>query len=194
MIDQDSISRALTVLAVLICIYLSTYETSAIILFPAILLISGIMLQFYLLRKVETVNHVAESAGNIGFYTLIALAGMALGGLVCPALARAVPMQKMQLTGSDAIMYSILIVVAEENFFRGAITNFLFTMLPPMPALMGGAAIFTVYHLAIYGIGVSVLLYVLVGGIVLGWVGYRSGRLSPCVLSHILNNVLSFMR
>ena len=180
----------------MIVLYLSTFQTTAVILFPAILLISGIMLQFFLLRKVETVDSVfqEETAWNIGYYTLVALAGIGLGNLISPALAKATPIQKMQLTGMDALLYSVLIAIAEEQFFRGAITNFLLTMLPPSMAILGSAAIFTAYHLAVYGTELSALIYVFVGGAVLAFVAYRSGRLSPSILAHCLNNILSFVR
>ena len=196
MIRQDSISKVLTILAVMITLYLSTYQTTTVALFPAVLLITGIVLQFFLLRRVETVDSVfePETAWNIGFYTLLALAGIGLGSIISPALAKAVPVQKMQLTGMDAVLYSVLISIAEEQFFRGAITNFLLSMFPPSMAVLGSAAIFTAYHLAVYGTEASALIYVFVGGAVLAFVAYRSGRLSPACLAHMFNNVLSFVR
>jgi membrane protease YdiL (CAAX protease family) len=193
MIAQDSLSRALTALAIFIVLYLSTFETSALILFPAFLLITGIVLQFYLLRKVEVVDSVVEEGGNIFIYTLMALAGIGLGGLISPTVARAVPVQKMELTGMDAVLYAVLMAVAEEQFFRGGITNFLLTMFPPPMAIMGSAAIFSVYHLAVYGTTISALAYVFIGGVMLAWVAYRSGRLSPSILAHVVNNILSFL-
>jgi len=179
----------------MIVLYLSTYQTTVIILFPAVLLISGIVLQFFLLRKIEVVDSVFEeqTAWNIGFHTLIALAGIGLGSIISPAVAKAFPIQKMQLTGMDALLYSVLIAVAEEQFFRGAITNFLLLSLPPSAAIIGSTAIFTVYHLAVYGTEVSALTYVFVGGAVLSFVAYRSRRLSPAILAHVINNMLNFM-
>ena len=179
----------------MIVLYLSTYQTTAVILFPAILLITGIVLQFFLLRKVEVVDSVFEekTAQNIAYYTLVGLAGIGLGSLISPALAKAIPIQKMQLTGMDALLYSVLIAVAEEQFFRGAITGFLLVSLPPSPAILGSAAVFTVYHLAVYGTEASALIYVFVGGAVLSFVAYRSGRLSPSILAHVINNMLTFV-
>jgi len=179
----------------MIVLYLSTYQTTAVILFPAILLITGIVLQFFLLRKVEVVDSVFEekTAQNIAYYTLVGLAGIGLGSLISPALAKAIPIQKMQLTGMDALLYSVLIAVAEEQFFRGAITNFLLVSLPPSPAILGSAAVFTIYHLSVYGTEASALIYVFVGGAVLSFVAYRSGRLSPSILAHMINNMLTFV-
>jgi membrane protease YdiL (CAAX protease family) len=99
----------------------------------------------------------------------------------------------MELTGVDAMLYAVLIAVAEEQFFRGAILNFLLTLTNSTVAIFSSAAIFMVYHFAVYGTSTSNLVYVLVGGLALAWAAYRSGRLSPSILAHVINNVLSFM-
>jgi membrane protease YdiL (CAAX protease family) len=189
-VAHDSLSQLLTALACFILIYLATFEQSFVILFPAVLLITGIVLQFYLQRRVEVVDSLAKSAGDIGFYTLIALAGIAIASFTAPALAK---LPKMELTGVDAMLYAVLIAVAEEQFFRGAILNFLLTLTNPTLAILSSAAIFMVYHFAVYGTILANLIYVLIGGLVLSWVAYRSGRLSPSILAHVLNNTLSFL-
>jgi membrane protease YdiL (CAAX protease family) len=190
MISHDSLSQILTALACFITIYLATFETTVVVLFPALLLITGIVLQFYLVRKVEVVDSLAENAGNIGFYTLIALAGIALASFVAPAVSR---LPRMELTGVDAMLYAILIAVAEEQFFRGAILNFLLTLTNSTVAIFSSAAIFMVYHFAVYGTSTSNLVYVLVGGLALAWAAYRSRRLSPSILAHVTNNILAFL-
>jgi len=189
-VAHDGLSQTCTILAVMIVIYLSTFETTVVILFPAVLLITGLVLQFYLQRRVEVVDSLSESAGNIGFYTLVALAGIALASFVSPAVSG---LPKMELTGVDAMLYAVLIGVAEEQFFRGAILNFLLTLTNSTVAIFSSAAIFMVYHFAVYGTSTSNLVYVLVGGLALAWAAYRSGRLSPSILAHVLNNTLSFL-
>jgi membrane protease YdiL (CAAX protease family) len=174
----------------MIVIYLSTFQTTVVILFPAVLLIAGLVLQFYLQRRVEVVDSLSESAGNIGFYTLIALAGIALASFVAPTVSR---LPNMELTGVDAMLYAVLIGVAEEQFFRGAILNFLLTLTNATVAIFSSAAIFMVYHFAVYGTSTSNLVYVLVGGLALAWAAYRSGRLSPSILAHVANNILAFL-
>ena len=191
MIKQDTITITFTLLAVMISLYLSTFELGVPIIFPTILLISGIIFQFYLLRRVETVDGLSEpeTLSGIVFYTLIALAVLAVSGIVVPRIVGALP---MELTGTDALLYSILMAVAEEQFFRGTLTNFLLQLTSPTPAILGSAAVFCVYHLAVYKTDVSALMYVFAGGLTLAWVGYRSGRLSPSVCAHVLNNILAF--
>jgi len=175
----------------MLIIYLSTFETTVTVLFPAVLLITGLVLQFYLQRRVEVVDHLAESAGNIGFYTLIALAGIALASFMAPAVTR-LP-AKMELTGVDAMLYGALIAVSEEQFFRGAILNFLLTLTNATVAIFSSAVVFMVYHFAVYGTATSSLVYVLVGGLALAWADYRSGRISPSMLAHIMNNVIAVL-
>jgi len=189
-VAHDGLSQTLTILAVMIVIYLSTFETTVVILFPAVLLITGLVLQFYLQRRVEVVDSLAESAGNIGFYTLVALAGIALAGFVSPAVSR---LPKMELTGVDAVLYAVLISISEEQFFRGAILNFLLSLTNATVAIFSSAAIFMVYHFAVYGTSTSNLVYVLVGGLALAWADYRSGRISPSMLAHLINNLAAFI-
>jgi len=190
-VSHDGLSQVLTILAVMLIIYLSTFETTVTVLFPAVLLITGLVLQFYLQRRVEVVDHLAESAGNIGFYTLIALAGIALASFMAPAVTR-LPV-KMELTGVDAMLYGALIAVSEEQFFRGAILNFLLTLTNATVAIFSSAVVFMVYHFAVYGTATSSLVYVLVGGLALAWADYRSGRISPSMLAHIMNNVIAVL-
>jgi len=193
MIAQDTISQGLTAIAVFIVLYLSTFETTTVVLFPAFLLIAGVVMQIFFMRRIEVVDHVfeEETAQNIGFYTLLALAGMAVGSFVSPALAEAMPTQKMQMTGTDAMLYALLMAIAEEQFFRGAITNFMLILVPAPMAIMGSAGIFTVYHFAMYGTDLSALAYVFIGGVMLAWAAYRSGRLSPSTLAHVINNLIA---
>ena len=187
MIRHDSISQMLIVIGVMITLYLATYQLTSVILFPVILLFSGVMLQFYIERKIEYVDHMTEPSTikNVAFYTIIAFFGIALTGYVVANLP-------LELTGFDALLFAILMAIAEEPFFRGFITNFLLLKLRnPALAIILSGFIFGIYHLARYGGDLSALFYVSFGGMILNWVGFRSGRLSPCMLAHIINNVIA---
>jgi len=191
MIRQDAVSQVMSLTAVMIVVYLSTFQQGVTILFPAVLLISGITLQFYLQRRYETDFSIdGEEAKNIMYYALIGLAFIAIGGVLAPKLWQ--PVQRMQLTGMDQLLYSMLIAVSEEQFFRGALFNWLLESLPAAAlAIVGSALIFVVYHFAIYQTNFSNLTYVFVGGVALAWIDYRTQRLSPSVLAHVLNNFLA---
>jgi membrane protease YdiL (CAAX protease family) len=184
----------LTALSIFIILYLSTYQQSTIILFPAILLIAGIVMQIYFMQKLEYVDSIIEQSQNIAFYTLMALAVIAVGSIIVPAIANLPQLSKMEITGMDAILYSILIAIAEEQFFRGALTNLLLMFSrSEFASIIASAAVFSVYHLAVYKTDWTAISFVFVGGIALAWVSVRSGRLSPAMLAHVINNVLSFM-
>ncbi len=190
MIRADNVTYAYTVIGVLIAVYLSTFELGLLILFPVILLTTGIALQVYLMRKVKADEHIDATEGSqIIFYTIIALAVISVTSFFASAIPRSV--QGMSLTGSDQVMFMVLMAIAEEQFFRGAITQFFLSMTAPMLAIIGSAAIFAVYHLAVYGTDVSVLLYVFVAGTVLAWISYRTRRLSPATTAHVINNILA---
>ena len=189
MIRHDSISQTLIIIGVMITLYLATYQLTSVILFPVVLLFSGVMLQLYIERKIEYVNHMTEPSTlkNVAFYTIIAFFGIALTGYVVANLP-------FELTGFDALLFAILMAIAEEPFFRGFITNYLLLKLKnPSIAIILSGFIFGVYHLARYGGDHSALIYVSLGGMILSWAAYRSGRLSPCMLAHIINNIIATM-
>lgn len=177
----------LIVIAVMITLYLATYQLTSLILFPVVLLFSGVILQFYIEKRIEYVDHMTEprTLGNIAFYTIMAFFGIALTGF-------AVSNFPFELTGFDAVLFAVLMAISEETFFRGFITNyFLYKLNHPALAIMLSGFIFGVYHLARYGADPSALIYVSLGGCVLAWAAYRSGRLSPAMLAHIINNVIA---
>jgi membrane protease YdiL (CAAX protease family) len=193
MIEQDLVSQFLSIVSLLIIVYLSTFQPSSIILFPAILLIAGIVMQFYLLKRYEmdwTLE--SEEAHNIVYYTLFGLIIIAIGSIISPRIM----IPKLDVTGYDAILYSIMIAVAEEQFFRGALLNFFLQSTPAfgsMLAIIASAFIFMVYHFAVYRTSYNNLLYVLIAGIALAYIDYQAQRVSPSMIAHIINNILAWV-
>lgn len=188
MIRQDSISHMLIVLAMMFAVYLATFETTTIILFPAILLIIGIGMEMFLERKQEYIDHMTEqrTLKEIGYYTILALMGIFLTGFMVHKFVI------VELQGISAVSYSVLMAIAEEQFFRGFITDLLLTKFPnPWMALLSSAAIFTIYHLARYATQPESLTYVLAGGFILSYVAWKSQRISPTMLAHTINNVIA---
>ena len=82
MIRQDSLSHVLVITAVVITIYLATFETTTIVLFPAVLLITGLTMELYLERKREYTDHIFEPTNlqTLGYYTALALVGFFISG------------------------------------------------------------------------------------------------------------------
>jgi len=96
--------------------------------------------------------------------------------------------QVQMLTVVPAVMFVTLIAIAEEQFFRGFLTNYL-SKKSIYLGIFGSAAVFAAFHLAVYGIIVSALFYVLASGVLLAWLGIHSGRLFVVMAIHIMNNV-----
>lgn len=187
MIRQDKISKMLIVVAMMLSVYLSTFENTTVILFPALLLTFGLIMEFFLEKKREDIseNQKDKEWREIGFYTVIALLGIFVTGFGMQHFGMA-----LAFPGFSGLAYGVLMAVAEEQFFRGFITDlFLARIKRPFVAVMLAGVTFTIYHIARYGADTSAMVYVLAGGIILSWVAYRSKRLSPSMIAHIVNNV-----
>ena len=196
MIRQDAISKILLALAIAGTIYLATYSTTTVVIFPAILLLGGLGMEILLERhkhpEGEEANEKHIDWKQIAYYSLISLMAMLLIGFA---------IQYIPLAGAgfDSLIYTAIIGISEEQFFRGFITDSLLsvkmplvnTVLNPYLALMASAAVFTVYHNARYGSNADAMLYVFFGGFILSWVAYKSRRLSPSMIGHALNNIAS---
>lgn len=174
----------------LVSVYLATFDLGIVVLFPVILLITGISLQMYVGRKVDEDERIdRKEAGDILMYVVVCLAVIAVTSFFTSALPNMV--SELSFTTTDTVMYSVLMAVAEEHFFRGAVTGFLLKVTVPSVAILGSGAIFGVYHLAVYGTDPSSMIYVMVAGMVLSWAAYRTKRLSPGILAHVANNIMS---
>ena len=195
MIRQDRISKMLIILAVAIVIYLATFETTTVVMFPFFLLVGGVAMEVFLERghKPEVVSFSEEksSLSQVAFYTVLALFGIFLTGYA----VNLVPSLKMlSLTGVNAMLYGVLMGIAEEQFFRGFITDwFLANMGNVWVALLASAGVFTAYHFARYGTSANALAYVFFGGLILSWTAWKSRRVSPSMLAHAGNNFISYI-
>jgi len=192
-IRYDSLSIGMSVLAIMIAIYISTWGQSIALLFPIILLLSTVAINYYFGRKVE-IDPTLDSneLGDVGLYTVICLVVMAVGGAFAAKVF--LPSTLLAtLSTTDAAMYGTLIAVAEENLFRGAILSFLaMTTVRPL-AIFASASIFVVYHFSVYRANSSALMYVFIAGMVLSYACLRTRRLSPAILAHVINNVAAVM-
>jgi len=179
----------LVALAMMLTVYLATFETTTIVVFPSILLLIGLGMEMWLEKKREYVDHFAEekTMKTIGYWTIVALLGFFLTGYMVQHVNLTI------LTGwASAISFTVLMAIAEEQFFRGFITDmFLTNFKYSMLALGGSAFVFMFYHYARYGTDPNSMLYVFAGGFILNWVAYKSRRISPCMLAHIINNVVA---
>jgi membrane protease YdiL (CAAX protease family) len=195
MIQQDRISQTLIVLATFIFVYLFTIAGTAVVLFPLTLLLLGIVLHRFVQKKrgnerddfddTEITNqHLWK---NFFFYTIVALFGVFM---VSEAISVLPLSMNTGLTGIYLLLYLALTGIAEEQFFRGFITDWLLSSLPNRyVALLVSGGVFCIYHFAVYGTQLSSLIYVLAGGFILSWTAYQTRHISPCMAGHLLNNV-----
>ena len=176
----------LLILALGLSVYLFTYEPTVDMLFPAFLLISGVAMELFLEHRrehVDTAFTEPTSLKRMLFYTAVAMLGLIL---VSGVIKEEFP---LTVTPFGFIAYGVFIGIAEEQFFRGFITDYLLNSLPdPIFALIASALIFLVYHLARYGTSLDSLMYVFAGGFILSYVAWKSQRISPSMNAHGLNN------
>jgi membrane protease YdiL (CAAX protease family) len=184
----DSVSKGLTMLGGLIVVYMSTFEGGAgQVLFPAFLLMVGIVLTLLDSRQLAEVDSLweEETQRSIALYT----AGGFIALLLVGGALAYVP---AEMTGTNALLYSVMMAVAETIFFQGFILNFILRRLgSPLASVLVASLASMIYHFAVYRTSIHALLYVLLGFVILNYIAVKSGRLSCPMLVHILNNVLS---
>lgn len=105
------------------------------------------------------------------------------------------PLLDLVLTNPDpsalacfALTATVLAPLFEETLFRGVLLPALARRLGPLPAVLASAAVFALAHLSL-----TELVPLLVLGVGLGWLRWRSGRLAASVLMHGLWNGLTFL-
>jgi membrane protease YdiL (CAAX protease family) len=178
-------------------VYLATFSTTTVVIFPAILLLVGYYGERIVARRKarpeEDIKTTSSEYRGILYYTVIAVAGMFIAGFAVNFLN----FGDLALTSFDSLIYSLIIAVAETMFFQGFILAFLlssnirFLRGNPYLAIIAGAGICVAYHLARYGANPNALLYVFFGFTILNWVAYKSRRLSPVAGGHLINNALA---
>lgn len=192
MIRQDPISKGLTIIGLLIPVFISTFELTLYTLFPSFLLIAGIVGQRYVLKKIEedpTID-VGEFS-DIMFWTFTALAVIFASSLVIPYFNFPSSIETETLDIMSLRLFVVLMAIAEEQFFRGFLTNFFLVKLPPAFAVLASGSIFAIYHFGVYGTSFDLIGYVWIAGTILSYIAVKTQRLSPCMLAHIVNNLLA---
>ena len=105
------------------------------------------------------------------------------------------PLLDLVLTNPDpralacfAFTATVLAPLFEETLFRGVLWPVLARRLGPMPAVLASGMVFALAHLSL-----TELMPLLVLGVGLGWLRWRTGRLAASVLMHALWNGLTFI-
>lgn len=192
---RDTISNGLLILAVTIMLYfIFVLEMLSLMIYPMLLLVGALLLRVYVNKRVKKDPSVDEREGkSIFMFYLIALIGIGLGNLFIEGLYDYPIENYLSSASTDAVLFTVLMAIVEEAFFRGELLEWLTTVMPPSFAVISDAAIFMGYHLNVYGRDPECLLYVFIGGLSLAFVTIQSRRLSPAMLAHITNNLVSVL-
>ena len=95
------------------------------------------------------------------------------------------------LSGSLVISFLTMVIlapVAEECLLRGIVFQMLSKRFTAIPAVVLSALFFSLYHL-----NIMQALYVLPLGLLLGYTAYKCKSVLPCILIHMVNNLMPFL-
>jgi membrane protease YdiL (CAAX protease family) len=189
-IKQDATSLIASAIAITELVFLSVFpgdlQTDSVI--AALILIAGLVMQryFHLDAQEGTDDRGAQ---NIFVYSAMAVVVFLALNLYVPKL----PLSVTAVIGTQLVpdkMFELLIAVAEEQFFRGFLANLLITRTNAGLGILMDGAIFAVYHFAVYGSSASDLGIVFGAGITLAFIDWKTGRVSPSIVGHVINNLL----
>ena len=189
-IRQDPISLAASAIAITELVFLSVFpgdlQTDRII--AALILVSGLVMQRYF--KIDAQEGIdSQGRSNIFVYSAIAVVIFFILNIYVPKL----PLSVEAVIGTNVVpdkMFELLIAVSEEQFFRGFLGNLLITRTNAGIGIFMDGLIFMVYHFAVYGSSASSLGIVFGAGITLMFIDWKTGRVSPSILAHVINNLL----
>lgn len=186
----DPLTQGFLVLAGMIVIYLAPYGMELFV--PLALLVVGGFLMWVMGKKMAQDEYIdSGESRTIVTYTLIAIIGAFVANVVGVTLFR-VPASIVIF--ADAVLLSVLAAISEEFFFRGFVLRFMLWKTKSFFfAILINAAIFAVYHFKRYGTQPDALFVMLAVGTILGYVAWKTRRLTPVILAHIINNVWAVM-
>lgn len=192
-VELDVVSVGMIACAVMLSVYFATFEKGFYSVFPALLLVSGLVLM-RLSTPIEEDEYISGGeAESIGLYTAVGIAGVFLVAWLAPQIA-SVPQSIMppHLSVINVKLFAIMMAVAEECFFRGFLMSWFARQFnSDTLAVILQAVVFAAYHTAVYGTSPTLMLYVLMSGGILGFVAWRTGRLSTSMLVHSIINIIS---
>ncbi len=200
MIRQDGVSIALTVLAVSQLLFLGTFGQAVVgvAVFVLSIMIAGLVLTMWLgmadrdesidpSERRDLITWAVVGLAVIGLLNLFQLFKPAAGTILSVALANVAEDARMLVSR----MLGILVAVAEEQFFRGALTNLFIRSVGSAAAVVLSGAVFGIYHLAVYGSQPITMMIVAGAGSVLAYTAIRTGRVSTPIIAHVANNVVA---
>lgn len=117
-------------------------------------------------------------------------------GLQQPDQAQLFPLEQASLAGVIAVGFGVVVLapLSEELFFRAYAQRVFVEHLGAWPGILTGAVLFTLPHLLTITQGFVVLTgAVFIGGVILGWVYWRTENLVASIVAHAINNSAAFL-
>lgn len=164
-------------------------------IFPAFLAISGLTMQTLINKSISIDIHPSYS--TIIIYTAVSIMALLFAAWYSNNNAFSFSPQSVfgpllaQLSAIDRKLFGVLMAVSEEQFFRGFITSYFLQRIGTIPAVVASAAVFGIFHFAVYGTAPSALTFVFLAGAILSFVTIKTGLISPAMMAHVFNNWMS---
>lgn len=177
-------------------LYLYTFDLGLLNMFPALLLVMGITMNIYVNKSISYDEIISGgSFRDILIYSVLAIAGLGVASVAAGLGSTLfIPGSITQLSIADQAVFGIMIAIAEEQFFRGFLTSFFYSRFNSMVlGVVVSAAVFMVYHLAVYGTTPANLIYVFVAGAFLSYTAIASRRITVPIIGHVINNILAVL-
>lgn len=186
-ITLDFISWMMIVTALSIFLFTATYLEAPIALqgmFAVIMLLAGISLGF-ILNGFKTDPSISSSE----MFSMLLHTGLAIGAVI---LVNSVVQIYFAVEPMDQGLFSVLIGVSEECFFRLFLCTWLVRVTNVFIGSITSSAVWAIYHLNRYGGQWEVFWIIWLSGIVLSFILISSKRAGPVLLAHGLVNWIAF--
>ena len=171
--------------ALLVFMYAVTFvpETTSIILSAVVMLAIGVFFA-YILVGVVFKPFTFQRFGESVLWSAFAVAIIWLVNKTVPFT--------LGVTVIDVRLFSILMGVAEEAFFRLFLCNFIFRVTKSqMFAIVISGWVWAIYHIARYGGNMASMFVILAAGMGLGWVMLQSKMGDGVMFAHGVVNYLA---
>ena len=192
-IKHDTISIAFSIIAIMLLIFLSTFGADLMLRagFSVLLILSGLALS-RMTGNLEIDDDIDPSEGiSIMKWFMISVGIIVMLAMYVPKI----PLSLDNLSSTELLlvprMFAVLMAISEEIFFRGFVTNFFITKFSLSFGILASGVFFGIYHLAVYGTEMSIMMYVVGAGLILSYVAVKTGRTSTTMLAHVLVNAIS---
>ena len=175
----DSIGQLLIVLGVILLVYFSVIEALKSIQILVIML-AGLTLAL-IFRTIEfTYTYDYQAI----LYGLIAVLGVSLSGIATFILAQAI----------SSTYYLVLIAIAEEILVRGFMLPVFARYSNPYLGIVASSVVWSVYHIVTANLETTYFIYILLSGLVYGYIDVYTRSLTPSLLAHTLINYIAGLR